>query len=140
MADVVVVEDSPEPSELKGVALAHALDDAGLPKTGTADEKRASLVETPEVVQPAVDPADIEEDVPLAGVKTIDSNEASVGWTVQQGGGSPAPEAVPGNVVTVAELPDRDSLAAAGVDVDQFFSGLVVAADAAERDVIRGAK
>ena len=35
----------PTPSELKGEALAQALDDAGLPKTGTADEKRASLVE-----------------------------------------------------------------------------------------------
>jgi hypothetical protein len=32
-------------NELKGEALAAALDDAGLPKTGTADEKRASLVE-----------------------------------------------------------------------------------------------
>jgi hypothetical protein len=32
-------------NELKGDALAAALDDAGLPKTGTADEKRASLVE-----------------------------------------------------------------------------------------------
>ena len=35
----------PTPSELKGEALAQALDDAGLPKTGTADEKRASLAE-----------------------------------------------------------------------------------------------
>jgi len=34
------------PSELKGEALAAALDDAGLPKTGTADEKRASLAES----------------------------------------------------------------------------------------------
>lgn len=33
----------PTPPELKGEALAQALDDAGLPKTGTADEKRASL-------------------------------------------------------------------------------------------------
>jgi len=32
-------------NELKGEALAQALDDAGLPKIGTADEKRASLVE-----------------------------------------------------------------------------------------------
>lgn len=48
--------DAPEvtpPSELKGAALAQALDDAGLPKTGTADEKRASLAGT--------EPGDAEE-------------------------------------------------------------------------------
>jgi hypothetical protein len=38
-------EATPAPSELKGDALAAALEEAGLPKTGTADEKRASLVE-----------------------------------------------------------------------------------------------
>lgn len=32
-----------DPDVLKGAALAAALDDAGLPATGTADEKRAAL-------------------------------------------------------------------------------------------------
>jgi len=39
----LTVDSTVEPSDLKGEALAQALDDAGLPKTGTADEKRASL-------------------------------------------------------------------------------------------------
>jgi hypothetical protein len=43
--DLSVEAESTPPSELKGEALAAALDDAGLPKTGTADEKRASLAE-----------------------------------------------------------------------------------------------
>jgi hypothetical protein len=40
------------PEDLKGEALAAALDDAGLPKTGTADEKRASLAEPEPVAEP----------------------------------------------------------------------------------------
>jgi len=53
--DLTTEEEPTPPSELKGEALAQALDDAGLPKTGTADEKRASLAET----EP--DPGDAEE-------------------------------------------------------------------------------
>jgi hypothetical protein len=46
----------PTPSELKGEALAQALDDAGLPKTGTADEKRASLAEVEPEPEESVNP------------------------------------------------------------------------------------
>lgn len=49
------------PSELKGEALAQALDDAGLPKTGTADEKRASLAGEP-------DPGDVSEEFANPGL------------------------------------------------------------------------
>ncbi len=55
MSEQPVVEITP-PSELKGEALAAALDDAGLPKTGTADEKRASLAEPKPVVEPKPKP------------------------------------------------------------------------------------
>jgi hypothetical protein len=44
--DLTTEPEVTPPSELKGEALTQALDDAGLPKTGTADEKRASLAET----------------------------------------------------------------------------------------------
>lgn len=36
---------APAPDELKGAALDEALDAAGLPKSGSADEKRARLAE-----------------------------------------------------------------------------------------------
>lgn len=72
--------------------------------------------------------------------KTIDSHEVSVGWTAQQGGIPSEPEAVPGTVVTYAELPYKASLEAAGVDVEQYHAGLdpAVVADDAERDAVRG--
>ena len=98
---------------------------------------------TPDVVVPLpVDPADIEEPIALAGVKTIDAHEVSIGWTVQQGDAPFEPVAVVGTVVTAAELPDKASLVAAGVDLDQFFSGLnaAIVADDEERDVVRGVK
>ncbi len=101
------------------------------------------VAEAPVAVQPVVDPAVLEEAVPLAGVKTIDSHEASIGWTAQSGVSIPLElEAVPGTVVTVAELPSKDSLEAAGVDLDQYFASLhaAVAADGVERDAIRGVK
>ena len=97
-----------------------------------------SVEETPVAVQPAVDPADVEEAVALAGVKTIDSHEASIGWTAQQGVIPSEPDPVPGNVVTYAELPYKASLEAAGVDLDQFHASLVVVADDAERDAVQG--
>lgn len=37
--------DATTPELLKGAALDQALEDAGLPKTGSADEKRARLAE-----------------------------------------------------------------------------------------------
>lgn len=40
-----IVDDLVDPSELKGEALDAALEAAGLPKTGTADEKRVRLAE-----------------------------------------------------------------------------------------------
>jgi hypothetical protein len=101
-------------------------------------EAPVAVEEAPVVVQPAVAPADIEEPVVKTGAKTIDSHEASVGWTVQQGDAPSEPESVPGNVVTYAELPYKASLVAAGVDLDQYHAGLVVVADDAERDAVQG--
>ena len=43
--EVTARATAPESSELKGAALDDALDAAGLPKSGTADEKRARLAE-----------------------------------------------------------------------------------------------
>ena len=100
----------------------------------------------PAVVQPAVDqsavnPANAEVPAPRYDrlvQKSVDAHEASAGWTCQQGDVPPEPEPVPGNVVTYAELPYKSSLVAAGVDVDQYRAGLVVAADDDERDAIQG--
>jgi len=116
---------------------AHQLRGSTMADENVNEEKVAD-----EAVQPVVDPADIEADIPLAGVKTIDSHEVSIGWTAQQGDVPAEPYSVPGTVVTVAELPDHDSMIAAGVDLDQYYIGLhaAVAADDAERDVIRGVK
>lgn len=44
-ADVAAEAQDVDPSELKGKDLDAALEAAGLPKTGTADEKRERLVE-----------------------------------------------------------------------------------------------
>jgi len=101
-------------------------------------EAPVAVPEAPVVVQPAVSTADIEEPVVKTGAKTIDSHEASVGWTAQQGDAPSEPEPVPGNVVTYAELPYKASLVAAGVDLDQYHAGLVVVADDAERDSVQG--
>lgn len=51
-------ESPASPAELKGAALNAALDEAGLSKTGTADEKRARLAAAQ---QPAVDNPDPDE-------------------------------------------------------------------------------
>lgn len=48
VVDVVLEADlpaEPDPADLKGQALDDALETAGLPKSGTADEKRARLAE-----------------------------------------------------------------------------------------------
>jgi hypothetical protein len=56
------------------------------------------------------------------------------GWTVQQGPAS----LLPGNVVTVDELPHLDALRQDPyVDVDQHLAHLVIAADEDERVAIR---
>ena len=104
-----------------------------------ADKK---VDKTPDVEPLPVDPADIEEPVVITGAKTIDSHEVSVGWTAQQGDVPSEPEPIVGTVVTVAELPSKESLVAAGVDLDQFFIGLnpAIVADDEERDVVRGVK
>lgn len=106
------------------------------PMKGTtmADEKN----ETPEVDESKVEQAP--EAKPEPKVKTIDSHEASVGWTIQQGGKPADPQGVPGSVVTAAELPDKASLEAAGVDLDQYFGTLVIAADEDEKAAIRDGK
>jgi len=103
-------------------------------------EAPVAIEEAPVVVQPAADPADLEEPVVKTGAKTIDSHEVSVGWTAQQGGIPSEPEPVPGTVVTYAELPYEASLVAAGIDVEQYHANLdpAVVADEAERDAVRG--
>jgi len=103
----------------------------------TVEEAPVAVEEAPPVVA-----ATIEEPVVKTGAKTIDAHEVSIGWTAQQGAAPTEAEAVPGTVVTVAELPDKDSLVAAGVDLDQYFIGLhaAVVADDDERDVVRGVK
>lgn len=47
-AQMVEQDQAAAPEELKGEALEKALEDARLPKTGTADEKRARLAEAGE--------------------------------------------------------------------------------------------
>jgi len=66
-----------------------------------------------------------------------DDKDYIKGWTIQQGGEPDAPERVPGNVVTADELPSVAALEAAGVDVDQLFANLVIAADEDEKRAIR---
>jgi hypothetical protein len=136
MTDVVAEAPAPEPQPV---------DASGqpIPTPEPTDAPEVTPQPAPAAVQPVVDPAVLEEAVPLAGVKTIDAHEASIGWTAQHDVAIPLePEAMPGTVVTVAELPSKDSLVNAGVDLDQYFSGLhaAVAADDAERDAIRGVK
>lgn len=118
-------------------------------------EAPVAVPEAPLVEAPQPDPAvDVQPDVvaPIAGQpaeetaprydqlvqKSVDAHEVSVGWTAQQGDVPPEPEPVPGNVVTYAELPYKASLVAAGVDVDQYLAGVVVAANDDERDAIQG--
>lgn len=62
-------QPDPPAATLKGQALEEALDAAGLPSTGTADEKRAALaaLEAEVVVpQPAAKPAPISSATPAA--------------------------------------------------------------------------
>lgn len=109
-----------------------------------AVEEDPAVEEAPAVVLGDADLhlAVIEEAVVKTGAKTADSQEASYGWTAQQGDAPAEKFSPPGTVVTVAELPDKASLVEAGVDVDQFFSGLqdVVVADDAEREAVRSGK
>ncbi len=44
-ADLAAIAAEAEAQQLKGAALDEALEEAGLPKTGTADEKRQRLAE-----------------------------------------------------------------------------------------------
>jgi len=67
---------SSDPSDLKGAALADALTEAGLPHTGTADEKRASLEP-----QPPLKGADLEAALTEAGLPhtgTADEKRAAL--------------------------------------------------------------
>jgi hypothetical protein len=61
-------QPGPRASELKGRALEEALKAAGLPSTGTADEKRAALaaLEADVTPQPAAKPAPISSATPAA--------------------------------------------------------------------------
>lgn len=68
----------------------------------------------------------------------VDDKDYIKGWTVQQGAEPVKPEEIAGTVVTPEQLPDKDALAALGVDVDQYFAGLVVAVDEHEKAVLRG--
>jgi hypothetical protein len=65
-----------QPYELKGAALAEALEDAGLPKTGTADEKRASLIPPTQLKGAALEEALKEAGLPNTG--TADEKRASL--------------------------------------------------------------
>lgn len=67
-----------------------------------------------------------------------DDKDYIKGWTIQQGGEPDAPERVPGNVITADELPNIESLRAAGVDEDQYFANLVIAVDEDEKRAILG--
>lgn len=46
--EAATTSDGPAAEDLKGAALDKALEDAGLPKTGTADEKRERIAEATE--------------------------------------------------------------------------------------------
>ena len=65
-----------EPTELKGAALDAALEEAGLPKTGTADEKRASLTPPWELKGDALEAALDAAGLPHTG--TADEKRASL--------------------------------------------------------------
>ena len=62
----------PPAAELKGRALEEALEVAGLPSVGTADEKRAALaaLESEVTPQPAAKPAPIPSATPAANTNT----------------------------------------------------------------------
>ena len=66
----------PTPTELKGAALDAALEDAGLPKTGTADEKRASLTPPTQLKGAALEAALDAAGLPKTG--TADEKRASL--------------------------------------------------------------
>ncbi|WP_188187639.1 hypothetical protein [Nonomuraea sp. SYSU D8015] len=58
--------------------------------------------------------------------KTIDGDEASIGWTVQSP--FPKPDDVDhrvGNTFTADQLPDPEAQRAAGIDPDQWKRGIV---------------
>lgn len=67
----------------------------------------------------------------------LDNPEA---WTVQSPHALVRPEGRPGNVVTKAELPNLEALKEAGIDVEQYLAGLVVAADDEARNFIQSAE
>lgn len=63
---------APSPEDLKGAALDEALEAAGLPKSGTADEKRARLAE--HLAEHLADQDDVDEDDPIDS-NTGDNNQ-----------------------------------------------------------------
>ncbi len=60
-------------------------------------------------------------------VTGLADGEHLYGWSAQQGVAPQAPEAVPGNVVTVAELPYESSLKEQGINPAQYQAGLYIA-------------
>lgn len=64
-----------------------------------------------------------------APVRTADSGDAHVSWTVQSGNGIPDPHAIPGQVFVPAQLPNPEAQAAHGMDPSLVNAGLVVLAD-----------
>lgn len=71
-------------------------------------------------------------------VDPVDDSEYISGWTIQQGPAPAAPESTPGNVVLESELPWEDSLERAGIDPEQYRSGLVIAKDVNEKREVLG--
>jgi hypothetical protein len=66
--------------------------------------------------------------------RTIDGDEASIGWTVQSG--VPKPKDVDdrvANVFTPEQLPDPEVQRAAGIDPDLWKRRIVMASQATEK-------
>lgn len=70
--------------------------------------------------------------------RTADTDDVSLGWTVQQGAAPAGVEPIPGTVVTVDELPDPAVQKAAGINPLQANAGLNVVNTEEERVKARG--
>lgn len=146
MSDEDTAPQSPDP-QAEGPApeaLPNLTDDTTAPAADVppseVDEKQAAAVDDVLGEGKTVDP-----DHPYAPIANDERDPDAVldnpeAWTVQSPHAHVRVDGRPGYVVTKAELPNFDKLKEAGIDVEQYVAGLVVAADDEARDLIQSAE